>query len=376
MHYHTLYLSFFLIIIANTQVNDYDYEKHLFIDYLSKYKIVYDSHEELENNLQLFLQQHNNPDFNIEDFLGIKNKKETHFFSNYKKKSSRRLASDDSELLPDFFSWNDTGALNDIQDQGKCGACVVFSVVSIMETYYYIKFREKIKFSEQGVIDCFIVDGDICENGGRIYYIYDFLKHYYPMLEEDYPYISINETSITQFCKYNLSKTVNITEPVLYYLNPNEKTGYVDAYTLAYYVYYYGPVVTRVNADCDNFAFHFRYPKYVISEDTYCNSTDLNHAVVIVGWGFSSTGKLYWVVRNSWGEIWGDNGYAYILGGVNSFGIETFPEFVADDLNLNKDKEIENESKTENDCTCKELYLFQNYLSYIFILFILLSSIN
>ena len=54
------------------------------------------------------------------------------------------------------------------------------------------------------------------------------------MLEEDYPYISINETSITQFCKYNLSKTVNITEPVLYYLNPNEKTGYVDAYTLAY----------------------------------------------------------------------------------------------------------------------------------------------
>ena len=90
-------------------------------------------------------------------------------------------------------------------------------------------------------------------------------------------------------------------------------------------------------------------------EDTYCDSTDLNHAVVIVGWGFSSTGKLYWVVRNSWGEIWGDNGYAYILGGVNSFGIETFPEFVADDLNLNKDKdkEIENESKTENVCTCK-----------------------
>lgn len=220
-------------------------------------------------------------------------------------------------------------ALNDIQDQGKCGACGVFSVMTIIETYYYIKFKKKMKFSEQGVIDCFIVNGDICKNGGQIYYIYDFIKNYYPMLEEDYPYISLNESSITQFCKYNLSKTINITQPVLYNILPDEKTGYVDAYTLASFIYNYGPVVTMVNGQCYDFAYHFSNPKHVISEKDYsCDSTDLNHAVVIVGWGFSTTGKLYWVVRNSWGEIWGDKGYAYILGGVNSFGIETYPEFV------------------------------------------------
>ena len=194
------------------------------------------------------------------------------------------------------------------------------------------------------------------------------------MLEKDYPYISANETSITQFCKYNLSKTINITEPVLYYIIPNEKKGYADAYTIASYIFNYGPVVTMVNGECDNFAFHYSYPKYVISEDDYCDSTDLNHGVVIVGWGFSTTGKLYWVVRNSWGEIWGDNGYAYILGGVNSFGIETNPCFVADEIKI--EEEIETESKTNVDCNCKELYLLINYLSCIFIWFILLNEIN
>ena len=189
------------------------------------------------------------------------------------------------------------------------------------------------------------------------------------MLEEDYPYISEDKTSITQFCKYNISKTVNITKPILYYIQQNPQTGYADAYTIATYIYNYGPVVVEVNGECKNFAYHFTNPKYVISEDDYCDSTDLNHGVVIVGWGFSTTGKLYWIVRNSWGETWGDKGYAYIRGGTNSFGIETIPFFVAD--------EIKNEEGIENgqekECYCKELYLLQNYLSYIFILFILLN---
>jgi len=117
-----------------------------------------------------------------------------------------------------------------------------------------------------------------------------------------------------------------------------------------------------VNGECKNFAYHFTNPKYVISEDDYCDSTDLNHGVVIVGWGFSTTGKLYWIVRNSWGETWGDKGYAYIRGGTNSFGIETIPFFVADEIK--NEEGIENGQETE--CTCKELYLLQNlYQKYL-----------
>lgn len=62
------------------------------------------------------------------------------------------MATDDSEILPDYFSWNDSLALNDIQNQGKCGACSVFSVMSIMETYYYNKFKEKKNFQNKELL--------------------------------------------------------------------------------------------------------------------------------------------------------------------------------------------------------------------------------
>jgi len=44
-----------------------------------------------------------------------------------------------------------------------------------------------------------------------------------------------------------------------------------------------------------------------VFDDTSCG-TQLDHGVVVIGYG-KQDGQPYWIVRNSWGVNWGDNGY-------------------------------------------------------------------
>lgn len=56
------------------------------------------------------------------------------------------------------------------------------------------------------------------------------------------------------------------------------------------------------------------YTSGVFAEDC---GTDLNHAVTIVGYGQTDDGINYWLLKNSWGTTWGENGYMKILRGVD-----------------------------------------------------------
>ena len=79
-----------------------------------------------------------------------------------------------------------------------------------------------------------------------------------------------------------------------------------------------GPVAASINAD-----------PLLDYEGGVVNNTSVwsmmpNHIVSIVGWGTSrESGQQYWIVRNSWGEYWGNMGYFNILMGHNSLGIES-----------------------------------------------------
>lgn len=54
----------------------------------------------------------------------------------------------------------------------------------------------------------------------------------------------------------------------------------------------------------------FQYYTSGIYYDFDCNTSNLNHAMLVVGYGTdSNTGMDYWILKNSWGEYWGSRGY-------------------------------------------------------------------
>ena len=61
----------------------------------------------------------------------------------------------------------------------------------------------------------------------------------------------------------------------------------------------------------------------------YCGDSP-NHAVTIVGYG-NENGMDYWLIKNSWGQTWGENGYMKILRGPSNSechcGIAMWPSF-------------------------------------------------
>ena len=55
-----------------------------------------------------------------------------------------------------------------------------------------------------------------------------------------------------------------------------------------------------------------------------CDPTSLDHAVLAVGYGVQATeaGDIpYWVIKNSWDEVWGEDGYYRLVRGENACGV-------------------------------------------------------
>ena len=66
-----------------------------------------------------------------------------------------------------------------------------------------------------------------------------------------------------------------------------------------------GPIAVAIYASIDFTAY-----QWGVLVDTNCKGKDINHGVVVVGYGYDAFwGYDYWIVRNSWSEKWGESGY-------------------------------------------------------------------
>ena len=132
--------------------------------------------------------------------------------------------------------------------------------------------------------------------------------------EESYPY----EAAYNQSCKFN-KKSVGATITGYKVVQIGSESALQSA------VANVGPIAVSIDASSDNFQYYWK--GVLDDEDCSNKSEDLDHGVTVVGYG-TQDGKDYWLVKNSWGLSWGDQGYILMSRNKdNQCGIATDASF-------------------------------------------------
>ena len=209
---------------------------------------------------------------------------------------------------PEQLDWRESGAVNEIVDQGSCGSCWAFGSIAGAEGCWFLSTHELLKYSEQNLVDC-VTECSGCSGGLRDK-AYEYVINHQGgkfNLEKDYPYIATEST-----CKFDSTKAVG---GIKGYVAPTPE----DEDDLLAHVAHYGP--STIGIDASGFLFSL-YTSGIYDKPDDCNPYSINHGVCCVGYG-EENGAKYWIVRNSWGTSWGERGYIRMVRGINICGVSS-----------------------------------------------------
>lgn len=208
--------------------------------------------------------------------------------------------------LPPTFSWVAKGAVSPVKDQGACGSCWAFSTTGAVEAAWRIHRNTSVLLSEQQLVDCARADCQGCE-GGMFDCAYDYVEGGGLETEAAYPYVGVDENCNASAAAAHY-KVVNWTQ-----------IPFHDEECIKYHVFTRGPVSVAMDAS--------QWQDYSsgIFPASECETDFLDHAILVVGWGSAVVhGRTvpYWLVKNSWGTDWGEDGYIRVERGVGACGLD------------------------------------------------------
>lgn len=222
--------------------------------------------------------------------------------------------------------------LTEIRDQSKCGSCWAFAAAEVMSDRLCIHSKGQLqtRVSAQNLVTCCYSCGDGCFGGyptatfsywkstgipsGGLYGDKNTCQPYFlPPCDdhmhkcEDYQ----DTPACSKKCQDGYPKTLE-----------EDKTYGVSSYSVRGEANIKKEIMESGSVE-GTFSVYNDFADYKSGVYQHVTGSYLGgHAIKIIGWGVTDEGVKYWLIANSWGNGWGENGYFRMLRGENECGIE------------------------------------------------------
>jgi len=206
-------------------------------------------------------------------------------------------------------NWFNQGACTPVYNQGQCGSCWAFSATETIESYYQIQGNSLTQLSMEQIVDCDTTCNG-CE-GGMPSSAYTYVQSAGGIDSySSYPYTAGGgQAGQCAFNKANVVTNVASQQAI------SGETGLYQQSSSA------GPVSVCVDASS--------WQSYNSGVLTQCGN-QVDHCVQLVGYANYGQSGSYWIVRNSWGTSWGQQGFIFIAIGQDLCSIGDYATIVAD----------------------------------------------